>query len=215
MMIDILGWFIRCCFFKGGDPNTCKFRDTWYVMCDGLMLSDILNLQSHWAQDGFQSLNPNRGLHGTMGTGFLSFNKVVILVSHWIANPHTWCNKSSRVLRHTVSNKLCPLKVKGKPKFWKVPQKNLTWIQEYYHQLTAMDASWKIRNTLELCVFALGKRGGTRLRPPLRNLNIWNRTGFWQMFTKCNRGRDLTMIPLKVPPLPRHRIILEHPESLF
>ena len=108
-------------------PANFETRDI-HIMCDGLMISDILNLQSHWAQDGFQSLNPNRGLHGTMGTGLLSFNKVVILVSHWIANPHTWCNKSSKVLRHTVFNKLCPLKVKGKPKFWKVPQMNLTWI---------------------------------------------------------------------------------------
>ena len=59
-------------------------------MCDGLILSDILDLQSHWAQDGLQSLNPNQGLHdGTMGIGLLNFDKVVILVSHLIANPHT------------------------------------------------------------------------------------------------------------------------------
>ena len=109
-------------------------------MCDGLILSDILDLQSHWAQDGLQSLNPNQGLHdGTMGIGLLNFDKVVILVSHWIANPHTCCNKSSELLRHTGSNKQWPLRVKGKPKFLKVPQMNLTL--EYYHQLTAMDAS--------------------------------------------------------------------------
>ena len=97
-------------------------------MCDGLILSDILDLQSHyWAQDGLQSLNPNQGLHdGTMGIGLLSFDKVVILVSHWIANPHTCCNKSSELLRHTGSNKQWPLRVKGKPKFLKVPQMNLT-----------------------------------------------------------------------------------------
>ena len=90
--------------------------ETCDIKCVMVWWSDILDLQSHyWAQDGLQSLNPNQGLHdGTMGIGLLSFDKVVILVSHWIANPHTCCNKSSKVLRHTVSNKLWPLGVKGK-----------------------------------------------------------------------------------------------------